>query len=93
MTDQRYECLEHVLPGTFASAATRQLSDERRRADAAMAVRFANLKMPEDIRARARVWGIEAWATVLWNNAFQCGYREAMRDHPTADDARDDEEL
>ena len=53
---------------------------ERRNAEAEMTYRFANLHMPADIRERARSWGMEAWAEVLWNNAFQAGYREAMRD-------------
>ena len=44
-----------------------------------MAYEYANLHMPEDIRSRARAWGMEAWAEVLWNNAFQCGWRQAKR--------------
>jgi len=58
-----------------------RLRDERDRAEQAMAYQFANLQMPEDIRARARSWGMETWAEVLWNNAFQAGYREARRDN------------
>lgn len=64
-------------------ALVKRLSAEKARADAEMAERFANLHMPEDIRSRAKSWGMEAWATVLWNNAFQAGYREAMRDAVT----------
>ncbi len=60
--------------------AARRLIDEKRRADAEMSIRLANLRMPADIRERARSWGMESWAEVLWNNAFQSGYREAMRD-------------
>lgn len=62
-----------------------QEAKEKRRADAQMAYDLANLKMPDDIRARAKSWGMEAWATVLWNNAFQAGYREAMRDKMETD--------
>jgi len=51
-----------------------------------MAQRFAAIHMPEDIRERARAWGLGAWAEVLWNNAFQAGYREGRRDR-TAEDA------
>jgi hypothetical protein len=60
--------------------ADTRLADEKRRADAEMAYRLANLAMPEDIRSRARSWGLEAFCEVLWNSAFQAGYREAMRD-------------
>lgn len=58
----------------------RRSAEEKARANAAMAEQFANLLMPEDIRARARAWGMESFCEVLWNNAFQAGYREAMRD-------------
>ncbi len=58
----------------------RRLAEEKARANAAIAEQFANLLMPEDIRARARAWGMESFCEVLWNNAFQAGYREAMRD-------------
>ena len=61
-------------------ALVKRLAAEKARADAEMAERLANLHMPDDIRQRARAWGMEAWATVLWNNAFMAGYREAMRD-------------
>lgn len=64
-------------------ALVKRLAAEKARADADMAERFANLHMPDDIRQRAKSWGMEAWATVLWNNAFQAGYREAMRDAVT----------
>lgn len=61
-------------------ALVKRLAQEKARANAEMAEKLANLAMPSDIRERARSWGMEAWATVLWNNAFQAGYREAMRD-------------
>jgi len=64
---------------TAAVETEKRLIAEKRAADAEMAYRLANLTMPNDIRARARSWGMEAWAEVLWNNAFQAGYREAMR--------------
>ena len=38
-----------------------------------------NLVMPEDIRSRAQAWGMEAFCEVLWNSAFQTGFREARR--------------
>lgn len=58
----------------------RRLGEEKARAAAHMAEKYANLHMPEDIRSRARSWGMEAFCEVLWNNAFQAGYREALRD-------------
>ena len=45
-----------------------------------MARRYADLQMPDDIRARARVWGLEAFCEVLWSNAFQTGYRAAVEE-------------
>lgn len=70
-------------PGFFPTdariCADKKLRQERERAEADMAWKYANLHMPEDIRSRARAWGMEAFCEVLWNNAFQAGYREALR--------------
>lgn len=66
--------------------AQKKLQSERQRAMAEMAYHLANLAMPADIRSRARAWGMEAFCEVLWNNAFQAGYREAMRDREARDD-------
>lgn len=74
------ELLDRLGPSKAEIETQRRLRDERDRAEQAMAYALANLKMPEDIRERARSWGMEAWAEVLWNNAFQAGYREARRD-------------
>jgi len=68
-------------------ALARQLAEERVRAECEMSRKFANLHMPEDIRSRARTWGMEAYCEVLWNNAFQAGYREALRTKEARDDA------
>lgn len=68
-------------------ALVKRLAQDAARANAVMAERYANLHMPDDIRQRAKSWGMEAWATVLWNNAFQAGYREAMRDIADGGDA------
>ena len=57
----------------------KMLAEESVRARVDMAWRFANLHMPSDIRGRARAWGMETWAEVLWNNAFQAGWRECLR--------------
>lgn len=84
MGDQRFHGM--MMRDPKAEALEKKAALEKRRAEAQMAYDLANLNMPEDIRERARVWGMEAWAEVLWNNAFQCGYREALRgqsDAPT----------
>ena len=57
----------------------KRLAEERATANAEIAYRFANLAMPEDIRSRAKAWRLEAFCEVLWNNAFQAGFREATR--------------
>lgn len=80
MGDPRDRWPYNSTPGTLAEYQARQaLEDERRKADAEMAYSFANTHMPADIRSRARAWGMAAFCEVLWNNAFQAGYREAMR--------------
>jgi hypothetical protein len=81
---QHLEAIGKIHAAHFGTAEeqalVKRLAAEKARADADMAERFANLHMPDDIRQRAKSWGMESWATVLWNNAFQAGYREAMRD-------------
>lgn len=57
----------------------KRLAEEKVRAQSDMAYMFANLHMPEDIRSRAKSWGMEAFCEVLWNSAFQAGFREAQR--------------
>lgn len=71
------------------NALVKRLAAERARANAEMAERYANLSMPDDIRQRAKAWGFEAFAEMLWNNAFQAGYREAIRDRATPADGGD----
>lgn len=81
MTD---DALGRLIEGNPEQAAIdKKLRAEARAAEAAMAYDFANLHMPEDIRSRAKAWGMEAWAEVLWNNAFQAGYRQALRAEAT----------
>jgi hypothetical protein len=75
-------------PDAAEREAAKRLAAERDAANSEMAVRFANLHMPEDIRVRAASWGMSAWAEVLWNSAFQAGYREAMRDRAPQEDRR-----
>ena len=57
----------------------RKANTEKQAAEAEIARCFADSQMPEDIRSRAKAWGMESWATVLWSNAFLAGYRAAMR--------------
>ena len=71
--------MHFLQPDKAAVETEKRLIAEKRAADAEMAYRLANLAMPADIRSRARAWGMEAFCEVLWNNAFQAGYREAMR--------------
>lgn len=60
-------------------ATMRRITREREEAARRMAEDFAGLHMPEDIRSRAKAWGMLAWATVLWSNAFQAGYRAGLK--------------
>lgn len=77
------EMMHRLTRDIDGEKAAKLLIDEERRAAAEMAVLLANTHMPDDIRSRAKSWGLEAFIEVLWNNAFQAGYREAMRDRPT----------
>lgn len=70
---------EHHFGSQLERETARKLSEEKARANADMAYRLANLTMPSDIRERARAYKMEAWAEVLWNNAFQAGWRECLR--------------
>lgn len=63
-----------------------RIARERAATAQRMAEDFAGLHMPEDIRSRARTWGMEAWATVLWSNAFQAGYRAGLRSPGAAEE-------
>jgi hypothetical protein len=80
MGNSYYNTLKAFTADLHGEAAAKELLDKERRADAEMAIRFANLHMPEDLRARAKSWRLEAFFEVLWNNAFQAGYREGLRD-------------
>lgn len=79
MSDQNAAFFDRLRYHLHQPEETKRLSAELRQAEAEMAYRFANLQMPEDIRGRARAWGMEAFCEVLWNNAFQAGFREALR--------------
>jgi hypothetical protein len=86
MTEFRNESLKglHIYwEKHFGSHEEREtvarLAREKAAADAAMAYQFANLQMPEDIRRRAKEWGMDTFCEVLWNNGFQAGWRERQR--------------
>lgn len=79
MADRSFSRFFRHLEADACAETKRKLEAEKRRADAEMALRLANLHMPEDIRSRAKAWRMEAFCEVLWNSAFQAGYREAMR--------------
>lgn len=50
-----------------------------RRAAADLAVQLiAERDMPDDIRQFARSAGLEHWAVVLWQNAYEAGLRAAV---------------
>lgn len=46
----------------------------------AMADALATTLMPEDIRSRAKTWGMENFCEVLWNNAFHAGWKECEKE-------------
>ncbi len=68
-------------------ALAKRLTEEKVRAAVQMAEAYANLQIPEDILSRAKAWRMESFMTVLWNNAFQAGYRQALRDSAAKNDA------
>jgi len=84
MTDNpKMQHLARIYANHFGSPeeqeAVKRLALERKAAEAEMAYQHANLHMPEDIRSRAKAWGMEAFCEVLWSNAFQAGWREKSR--------------
>lgn len=50
------------------------------RADKSMADALATSLIPEDIRSRAKTWGMENFCEVLWNNAFHAGWKECEKE-------------
>lgn len=50
-------------------------------AKAEMADALMSSEMPEDLRTRARAWGVEALMECVWINAYGRGYRRAMDAH------------
>ena len=60
--------------------AQKKIDAESARCEAECAVKFANLHMPDELRASAERWGMSAFFELAWNSAFQAGYREGSRD-------------
>ena len=83
MNSFKLDSLKRAYSEHFGSSEEREvvkrLALERKAAASEMAYQLANLHMPEDIRSRAKVWGMEAFCELLWNNAFQAGWRESRR--------------
>lgn len=63
-----------------------QMAREKRQAAALAAHAAAYRSMPEDLRAQAKTWGLEAFVQVVWMSAWENGYRQAVRD---ANETRD----
>lgn len=53
---------------------------EHRNAEAASFHARAYLEMPESLRQDAERWGMSAFMSLVWQNAFACGYKQAERD-------------
>jgi hypothetical protein len=56
---------------------------EQRAAEAQAFHAIAYRDMPEDLRVSARNWGVEAIMDAVWMNAWECGYKQAIRDRST----------
>lgn len=53
---------------------------ERRNAEALALDAAAYRHMPEDLRQRAKEWGVTAIMDAVWLNAYRCGYLQRGRD-------------
>lgn len=62
----------------------REATKEAEAAEKAAKIEMANAliarEMPDDLRARAKAWGVEAFMDVVWLNAYGRGYCAAIRD-------------
>ncbi|NTG61795.1 hypothetical protein G6L45_16055 [Agrobacterium rhizogenes] len=54
--------------------------DEARTAAAQAFHAVAYISMPEDLKSRAVEWGVSALMEAVWMNAFECGYKQSIRD-------------
>lgn len=53
---------------------------ERRNAEALALDAVAYREMPEDLRSRAKEWGVSALMEAVWMNGFRSGYLQRGRD-------------
>ncbi|TAX45978.1 hypothetical protein ELI02_30180 (plasmid) [Rhizobium leguminosarum] len=63
-----------------ATELEHQRRQEQHAAEAQAFHAIAYREMPEDLRVSARSWGVEAIMDAVWMNAWECGYKQAMRD-------------
>lgn len=61
---------------------------EKRAAEAQAFHAAAYREMPEDLRSRAKEWGVSSLIEAVWMNAWENGYKQAVRD-ATQGDAHD----
>ncbi|WP_271024876.1 hypothetical protein [Rhizobium sp. RCAM05973] len=54
--------------------------DEKRTAEAQAFHAIAYLSMPEDLKSRAKEWGVLTLMEAVWMNAWECGYKQSNRD-------------
>lgn len=53
---------------------------EKRAAEAQAFHAMAYREMPEDLRSRAKEWGVSSLMEVVWMSAWENGYKQAVRD-------------
>ena len=73
----------HAKLSAFVDAndqAQQELNAEKVAAEKQAIVAEAYRHMPEDLRSRAKEWGVSALMEAVWLNAWNCGYRQSMRD-------------
>ena len=80
---QSAEKLYPLLAPDVSAAERRRLAVEAFAAAKERIVAEAiSAEMPDDLRARAKAWGVEAVMEVVWHNAYLRGYRAALTDAP-----------
>jgi len=62
------------------SEIDRRRRHERRNAEALALDAAAYQHMPEDLRSRAKAWGVSTLMDAVWLNAYRCGYLQRGRD-------------
>jgi len=67
------------------SEIDRRRRHERRSAEALALDAAAYQHMPEDLRNRAKAWGVSTLMDAVWLNAYCCGYLQRGRDEAPSD--------